>query len=103
TTAPDGPAALEAARVEPPDVVLLDIGLPGLDGYEVARQLRQRSELKRTQFVAVTGFGQEDDRHRSRAEGFAFHLVKPVDPDILHQLLRNAAERLVRHKGDGRK
>lgn len=99
----DGPAALEAARLDPPNVVLLDIGLPGMDGYEVARQLQARPELQRTQFVALTGFGQAEDRRRSREEGFAFHLVKPVDPDILHQLLRNAAARLARATGDGRK
>src|SRR5439155_17659013 len=92
-TADDGAAALAAAKEEPPDVILLDIGLPGMDGYAVARQLRERPELKETQLVAVTGFGQEEDRRRSRAEGFAFHLVKPVDPDILHQLLRNTSER----------
>jgi two-component system CheB/CheR fusion protein len=94
----NGTEALEAAQIEPPDVVLLDIGLPGMDGYEVARELRARPELKKTLLVALTGFGQEEDRHRSRAEGFAFHLVKPVDPDILHQLLRNASERLGRSR-----
>ena len=82
----DGPAALEAARPTGPDVVLLDIGLPGMDGYEVARRLEgQRRGGPR--IVALTGYGQEEDRRRSQEAGFDHHLVKPVDPEELRKTL----------------
>ena len=74
----DGPAALAAAGEFRPEVVLLDIGLPGMDGYEVARRLRERPEFEETLLVALTGWGQEADRERSRAAGFDHHLVKPA-------------------------
>jgi CheY-like chemotaxis protein/two-component sensor histidine kinase len=83
----DGPAALEAARRQQPDLVLLDIGLPGMDGYEVARQLRRMGELKETLLIAMTGYGQAEDRLRSQAAGFQHHLVKPVDTEALRTLL----------------
>jgi signal transduction histidine kinase/CheY-like chemotaxis protein len=83
----DGPAALEAARARPPDVVLLDIGLPGMDGYEVARRLREQEGPHRALLVALTGYGQEDDVRRSRAAGFDDHRVKPVDLDVLRPLI----------------
>ena len=79
----DGHSALDAANAYLPDVVVLDIGLPGMSGYDVARQLRQRPEFRRTPLVAVTGYGQEDDRLRSREAGIDYHLTKPVDPDAL--------------------
>jgi PAS domain S-box-containing protein len=82
-----GPAALEAARRQQPDLVLLDIGLPGMDGYEVARQLRRMGELKETLLIAMTGYGQAEDRLRSQAAGFQHHLVKPVDTEALRTLL----------------
>ena len=82
-----GPKALEVARAEQPNVVLLDIGLPGMDGYEVARLLRQQEELRDVCLVAMTGYGQEKDRQRSDAAGFDDHLVKPVDPAKLQDLL----------------
>ena len=75
----DGPTALEVARSHRPEVVLLDIGLPGMDGYEVARQLRQEEYCKDAVIIAVSGYGQEEDRRRSREVGFDHHLVKPVD------------------------
>ncbi len=82
----DGPAALELARTFGPEVVLLDIGLPGLDGYEVARRLRE--DFKETVLlVAQTGYGQDEDRRRSQEAGFDHHLVKPVDPHALMVLL----------------
>jgi PAS domain S-box-containing protein len=84
----DGPAALEAARVEPPEVVLLDIGMPGMDGCEVARRLRQEPGLGDVLLVALTGWGQEEDRRRTAEAGFDHHLVKPVEPATLHTLLR---------------
>jgi PAS domain S-box-containing protein len=84
-TAYDGQQGVEAAERLQPDVVLLDIGLPRLNGYEAARRIR--SQGWRTLLVAVTGWGQEEDRRRSRDAGFDHHLVKPVDPDELMQLL----------------
>jgi signal transduction histidine kinase len=89
----DGPAALEAAAAQKPDVVLLDLGLPGMDGYQVAARLRDRPELKGTRLVAVTGYGQEQDRSRSLAEGFDDHLVKPVEPQTLLRVLAGDAAR----------
>ncbi len=82
----DGPSALKVADLFMPEVVLLDIGLPDLDGYEVARRLRQ-SGLPRARMVAMTGYGQDEDRRRSREAGFDLHLVKPVAPDQLYRLL----------------
>jgi signal transduction histidine kinase/CHASE1-domain containing sensor protein/ActR/RegA family two-component response regulator len=84
----DGPAALEEARGFAPEVVLLDIGLPGMDGYEVVGKLRQMPHLGRTLMVALTGFGQESDRQRALQAGFDEHLVKPVDLDTIHGVLR---------------
>ena len=83
----DGPDALGLAATFSPHVVLLDIGLPGLDGYEVARRLRERPVMRDVKLVALTGYGQEADRRRSREAGFDLHLVKPVDPDRLRALL----------------
>jgi PAS domain S-box-containing protein len=83
----DGPTALEAALDYRPDVVLLDIGLPKLDGYEVAKRLRQHLPLKNVVLVAITGYGQETDRQRSREAGFNHHLVKPVDHKQLSEVL----------------
>ncbi len=83
----DGAAALEVATGFLPDAVLLDIGLPGLDGYEVARRLRTMPGPDRARLIAVSGYGQESDRQRSRAAGFDAHLVKPVDLAALRSLL----------------
>ena len=85
----DGGAALDVAQANVPDVVLIDIGLPGMDGYEVARRLRQQPPLQRSLLIALTGYGQPEDRKRSRAAGFDYHLVKPVDPTELEELLAN--------------
>jgi len=74
----DGPSALEAVERRRPDVVVLDIGLPGMDGYEVARRLRAR--FRRLPLIAVTGYGQDSDRSRSLQAGFDHHFTKPVDP-----------------------
>jgi signal transduction histidine kinase/DNA-binding response OmpR family regulator len=84
-TAFDGPAALEAAEAFGPDVVLLDIGLPGMDGYEVAQELRRRG-LGDVVLVALTGYGQQQDLARARAAGFDHHLVKPADISRLPEL-----------------
>jgi len=87
-TAHDGPAALEAAGKFRPEAILLDIGLPRMDGYEVARRLRQQlRQDDKVLLVALTGYGQEEDRRRSREAGFDIHLVKPVDPQELEDIL----------------
>jgi CheY-like chemotaxis protein len=86
--APDGPAALRSAHVHQPDVVLLDIGLPGMSGYEVARHLYHHPGAKRPLLIAITGRGGEHDRQQSEAAGIDLHLVKPVDPGQLNQVLR---------------
>jgi PAS domain S-box-containing protein len=83
----DGPTALVADRTCQPEVVLLDIGLPGMNGYEVARQLRQQPGRKRPLLVAVTGYGSEEDKRLARGAGFDLHLTKPIDPDQLEALL----------------
>jgi signal transduction histidine kinase/CheY-like chemotaxis protein len=86
-TAYDGEEALEAAATFRPEVVLLDIDLPKLDGYEVARRLRQRPGLEGARLIALTGYGLEEDRRRSRAAGFDLHLVKPVAQKMLENVL----------------
>jgi signal transduction histidine kinase/ActR/RegA family two-component response regulator len=83
----DGPQAVEAITLFHPDVVLLDIGLPTLNGYETARLLRAHPESRNALIIALTGWGQEEDRRRSREAGFDHHLVKPVDLHVLEQLL----------------
>jgi CheY-like chemotaxis protein len=83
----DGQAALEMARSVRPDVILLDIGLPGMDGYAVAKALRQSPELKQMQLFALTGYGQPEDREKSLVAGFNEHLVKPTDFEKLRKLL----------------
>ena len=85
-TANDGPSALECARGFRPQVVLLDVGLPGMDGYELARRLRAEG-LAGTLLVSVTGYGQEEDRRRAQEAGFDHHLTKPVDPDTLLRIV----------------
>jgi two-component system CheB/CheR fusion protein len=82
-----GPEAIALAREFGPDVVLLDIGLPGMDGYAVARTLRTDPRLAGSRLIAVSGYGQESDRRRSREAGFDEHLVKPVEPDELAALI----------------
>ncbi len=84
----DGPAAVAAAQEHRPEFVLLDIGLPGMDGYEVARRLRQDENLRGLKLIAVSGYGQESDRRRSQEAGFDEHLVKPVDPGVLLGFLK---------------
>lgn len=83
----EGTGALAEAAHFLPRAVLLDIGLPGMDGYEVAKRLRDLPGLQNALMIAITGYGQEDDRARSKAAGFDHHLVKPVDPEALSQLL----------------
>lgn len=83
----DGPTSLQVAARFRPDVILLDLGLPGIDGYEVARQLSRHPVLNRVVLVALTGYGQDSDRKRSLELGFNFHLVKPADFDTVKQIL----------------
>ena len=85
--AADGPSAVETAAAHRPDVVLLDISLPGMSGYEVAERLRANPELRETVLVAMTGYGQAEDKKETREAGFTLHLVKPVEPDVLQKLL----------------
>ncbi|MEP6938741.1 MAG: CHASE3 domain-containing protein [Rudaea sp.] len=87
----NGREALDVALAFRPDVILLDIGLPDMDGFEVARQLTAVAELERTQLIAMTGYGQERDRQRSAEAGFDAHLVKPVLPTALKALLDRIA------------
>jgi CheY-like chemotaxis protein len=87
TMAHSGPAGVAAARQGRPDVVLCDLGLPEMDGYEVARALRGDAATARTRLIAVSGYGQEEDRRRSEQAGFDLHLTKPVDPIELQRLL----------------
>jgi CheY-like chemotaxis protein len=92
-TAADGPQALEQARSFVPEIVLLDIGLPGMDGYEVARRLRLLPVCANAVIVAVSGYGQAEDRARSSAAGFDDHLLKPVAPDLLLQIVSGSRRR----------
>jgi CheY-like chemotaxis protein len=85
--AANGLDAVRKADQFEPQVILLDIGMPGLNGHEVCRQIRARSWGGRARIVAVTGWGDEEDRRRSRDAGFDLHLVKPVDPDLLDVIL----------------
>ncbi len=87
--ADDGPGGLTAIRRQPPDVALVDIGLPDLDGYELARQVRAAPGGDRVVLIAVTGYGQPQDRRRAVEAGFDDHLVKPVDLDKLMRLLQD--------------
>ena len=86
-TAYDGPSALEVAERVRPDVVLLDVGLPGLNGYEVCRRIRGEPWGRTAKIVAVTGWGTEADRRHGEEAGFDLHLVKPIDPGVVLQLL----------------
>ena len=82
-----GPDAIELAREHRPDFILLDIGLPGMSGYEVASNLRREDWCRSTVIVAVSGYGQDEDRRRSKESGFDHHLTKPLDHDALLALL----------------
>ena len=87
--AKDGQSGIEVVQRVRPDVVLLDIGLPGLDGYEVARRLKSGQDCPR--LVAVTGYGRAEDKDRAKTAGFDAHLTKPVTPDELHRMLYAAS------------
>lgn len=86
-TAYDGDEAVTAAREFQPHVVLCDIGLPKLNGYEACRQIKAQAWDKKMILIAVTGWGQDNDRRKTQEAGFDYHMVKPVDPQTLMKLL----------------
>ena len=86
-TAQSGPEALEAVAVFKPEVALLDLGLPGMSGYDVARRIREQPKYRNVMLVAQTGWGQTEDRMRSMEAGFHHHLVKPVSREELEEIL----------------
>jgi CheY-like chemotaxis protein len=92
----DGHAGLRQVEAHRPDIVLLDIGLPGLSGFEVAQRIRQQPALAGLGLVAVSGYGLDGDRQKAREAGFDAHLLKPVAFDELLHLLASLAERLLR-------
>jgi PAS domain S-box-containing protein len=96
-----GNAAMSTAAEYLPEVVLLDIGLPGIDGYEVAAMLRRQPDLEETVLVALTGYGQEADRRKAMSAGFDLHLTKPVNPDQLQQILVEIAPVGTKFTADG--
>ena len=90
-TAHDGESAVSTAETFLPDVVLLDIGLPKLNGYEVAQRIREASWGASMYLIAVTGWGQDEDRQRSSEVGLNLHMVKPVEPSALEKVLATLA------------
>jgi DNA-binding response OmpR family regulator len=86
--AADGPGALRSVHAGQPDVVLLDIGLPKIDGWQVAKQIREQTRWKRPLLIAISGYGTEADRLHSNEMGMDLHLIKPVDPQKLEAMLR---------------
>ena len=90
-TAHDGESAVVSAETFRPEVVLLDIGLPKLNGYEVAQRIREQSWGASMYLIAVTGWGQDEDRQRSSEVGLNLHMVKPVEPSALEKLLASLA------------
>jgi two-component system CheB/CheR fusion protein len=92
-TAYDGPGALEAVRKFRPDVALLDVGLPELDGFEVAKRIRQQPILKKVVLVAMTGYGKESDRQRSQEAGFDHYLIKPTKFEKVQEILASVGKK----------
>jgi CheY-like chemotaxis protein len=90
-----GTTALKIAENYRPEMIFLDIGMPGMDGYEVARRLRQHPELKNVVLAALTGWGQQEDRRRSAEAGFDHHLVKPPELKLVDSLLSDLGQRNV--------
>jgi len=96
----DGAAALRLAASWKPDLVFLDIGMPGMDGYEIAQQLKQDRSVEEIELVALTGYGQANDIERSRRSGFDHHLVKPSNLDSLRPILGSRASFPIHSAGD---
>jgi CheY-like chemotaxis protein len=90
-TAEDGEAGLHAIERMRPDVVLCDIGLPDIDGFEVARRIRARADLAATRLIALTGYGQAEDMRQALKAGFEAHLTKPVNLEQLMELLTSGS------------
>jgi signal transduction histidine kinase/ActR/RegA family two-component response regulator len=88
----DGQQALASSQVFAPSVVVLDVGLPGMSGYEVARRLRERPETRRALFIALTGYGQKEDRSLAAEAGFDHHFIKPADPRAIHAAIARHGE-----------
>jgi CheY-like chemotaxis protein len=97
-TAHDGLEALDVADVFEPELVLLDIGMPRLNGFETALRIRQRSWGKIATLIALTGWGQDEDRRKSQEAGFNSHLTKPVDPAVLEKLLAQCWAKSLPHE-----
>jgi CheY-like chemotaxis protein len=83
----DGPTALEAVEAWRPDIVLLDIGMPGMNGYDVCREIRARPWDRRMTLAALSGWGQDEHKSQAAAAGFDHYFIKPIDPEALRQLL----------------
>jgi CheY-like chemotaxis protein len=92
-TAHNGETALALMAERPPSAVLLDIGMPGMNGYEVARRVRREPWSRDVVLIACTGWGQPEDRRRTQEAGFDYHLVKPGPPETVLQLLSTAIDR----------
>lgn len=91
--ASDGPSALAAIEAFAPDVVILDIGLPGMSGYEVARALRRKEGKEHLELIALTGWGSREDKQNALDAGFDLHLTKPVEADLLYRALAELEQR----------
>jgi CheY-like chemotaxis protein len=91
--AADGPSGLQAAIEVGPDIAFIDIGLPGIDGYQVVQQLRERSDDRLPMLVALTGYGRSEDRQRMEQAGFDAHLIKPVEPSWIEEVMARAVRR----------
>jgi two-component system CheB/CheR fusion protein len=89
----DGASALDTALAMIPDVMFCDIGLPGMNGYELAAEIRKQPRLGQVRLIAVSGYGREEDRRRAETAGFDAHLTKPIEPDLLHSLLQLGVDR----------
>ena len=97
-TANDGRTALELAQQNKPDTIFLDIAMPEMDGYEVARRIRATPDLKETVVVALTGYGQEEDRRRAKEAGFDYHVTKPASVAGLREILARRGTPLTRER-----
>jgi CheY-like chemotaxis protein len=90
--AADGPTAISKVGEARPDIALIDLGLPGLDGYEVAQRIRATESGQPVTLIAISGYGQREDRQRAIAAGFDAHLTKPVDPERLIELIEQTGD-----------
>jgi CheY-like chemotaxis protein len=85
----DGPSGLQRARESRPEFLLLDIGLPGIDGYQLAAQIRRDADLKGARLIAISGYDRDEDKVRSQEAGFDLHLVKPIDCSGLIKIIKD--------------